>query len=598
MTKKIPLLIFFIVFPLFSEAAEQDSIVEINVHLPSGAWKQGTGFFYRNDGSIITAYHVIEGAKKINVIVNRREGSFSDVIVDFISPQYDIAVIRVPSLNNSVSFLNLANYVPQVSEQLKLIGYPRMGNLDIYLTNVTSEQYVKSKTIRDQDGEEIFVDNIDVITINTTNYVGLSGAPVVGRRGVIGILSGSYAEGGAKAWVIPTMYFGKVDRIDKRPEQISDWKPMTLLSKKFRDLRRSLNINSEDNRMISEFLSQVEEIANVRQQIIDSAVRLRAKALVLHQTIAVSSSSQAADAQLDPLLHDYDNFGKMITKTSEISMDMAKSAANIQDWINYRISLNPSLGDLLIRRMAEIRDQYANVGDSFFDAIGHSEADDRAVLATAMKFAALDKKTDAEVLSIFDNFAVTLQAYVTKFCSVQAIQFTSRSTGKYRALAKFLMEIASEAPRQTAGPNVGTQDVPLRSQQVPPGLLGEGGLAVIVPRDVSVSGPSDADAKQRIGKTVRDFAGLLWTQSDNNENVDWKSADVYCRNLKMRGGVSWRLPTISELKRLYDGESHKMIKITEPFQVNACYLWASNKSAFQFDTGKEDTWLSSSQSKM
>ena len=46
------------------------SVVEITAKA-DGATFTGTGFFYDEEGTVITNYHVIENASKINVILNK-----------------------------------------------------------------------------------------------------------------------------------------------------------------------------------------------------------------------------------------------------------------------------------------------------------------------------------------------------------------------------------------------------------------------------------------------------------------------------------------------------------------------------------------------
>jgi hypothetical protein len=46
--------------------------------------------------------------------------------------------------------------------------------------------------------------------------------------------------------------------------------------------------------------------------------------------------------------------------------------------------------------------------------------------------------------------------------------------------------------------------------------------------------------------------GLMWTKKDNGSDVDWQRATEYCRNLKLAGSAGWRLPTIDELRGIYD----------------------------------------------
>ena len=46
--------------------------------------------------------------------------------------------------------------------------------------------------------------------------------------------------------------------------------------------------------------------------------------------------------------------------------------------------------------------------------------------------------------------------------------------------------------------------------------------------------------------------GLMWAGQDNGKDVSWKSASKYCRDLRLAGYSGWRLPTISELRGIYD----------------------------------------------
>lgn len=49
-----------------------------------------------------------------------------------------------------------------------------------------------------------------------------------------------------------------------------------------------------------------------------------------------------------------------------------------------------------------------------------------------------------------------------------------------------------------------------------------------------------------------DTSGLMWTAKDNGKDVNWKKAMKYCHNLHLAGYSDWRLPTIYELKDIYD----------------------------------------------
>jgi Protein of unknown function (DUF1566) len=46
--------------------------------------------------------------------------------------------------------------------------------------------------------------------------------------------------------------------------------------------------------------------------------------------------------------------------------------------------------------------------------------------------------------------------------------------------------------------------------------------------------------------------GLMWMLKDNGTDIDWGPANSYCTNLRLGGYSNWRLPTIDELKGIYD----------------------------------------------
>lgn len=46
--------------------------------------------------------------------------------------------------------------------------------------------------------------------------------------------------------------------------------------------------------------------------------------------------------------------------------------------------------------------------------------------------------------------------------------------------------------------------------------------------------------------------GLMWTGKDNGFALRWQPAADYCRNLQLGGFSDWRLPSIEELKKIYN----------------------------------------------
>jgi len=46
--------------------------------------------------------------------------------------------------------------------------------------------------------------------------------------------------------------------------------------------------------------------------------------------------------------------------------------------------------------------------------------------------------------------------------------------------------------------------------------------------------------------------GLMWESADNGKDITWHDASSYCSNLRKAGRFDWRLPTLSELRGIYD----------------------------------------------
>lgn len=58
---------------------------------------------------------------------------------------------------------------------------------------------------------------------------------------------------------------------------------------------------------------------------------------------------------------------------------------------------------------------------------------------------------------------------------------------------------------------------------------------------------------QARGYWVDSSTGLMWAAKDNGQNITWKKAMRYCRNLQLAGYSDWKLPTIDQLHGIYDG---------------------------------------------
>ncbi len=93
--------------------------------------------------------------------------------------------------------------------------------------------------------------------------------------------------------------------------------------------------------------------------------------------------------------------------------------------------------------------------------------------------------------------------------------------------------------------------------------------------------------------TVTDLhSNLMWAQTDNQGDVDWKQADRWVRftfpdTIQARYD-DWRLPTLAELQTLYvkdaqyDGyetDCGQVVRITSAIRLTCGWVWAADTQA-------------------
>ena len=99
--------------------------------------------------------------------------------------------------------------------------------------------------------------------------------------------------------------------------------------------------------------------------------------------------------------------------------------------------------------------------------------------------------------------------------------------------------------------------------------------------------------------TVTDtLTNLMWAKDDNMGDITWHDAVVYCKTPPIAGYkyTDWRMPTIEELKTLYDEDSTGYetvcglgVKIYPNIVLTCAWVWASDTqaiSAFAFSFRK------------
>ena len=89
--------------------------------------------------------------------------------------------------------------------------------------------------------------------------------------------------------------------------------------------------------------------------------------------------------------------------------------------------------------------------------------------------------------------------------------------------------------------------------------------------------------------TVTDtLTNLMWASSDNMGDINWDDARVYCKNPPIAGYkyLDWRLPTIQELKTLYnkdlkgyETDCGLRVKIYPIIRLSCAWVWTIDSQA-------------------
>lgn len=158
--------------------------------VPTGA---GSGFVWDKDGHIVTNFHVIYQANKIEVTLTDQKAYTAKVIG--VSPDHDLAVIKIEAPPEELfPIVPGASKDVQVGQKAVSIGNP--FGLDYSLT--TGVVSALGRNIRALSGSRIY----DVIQTDAAINPGNSGGPLLNSDGeLIGISTAIYSPSGASAGI-------------------------------------------------------------------------------------------------------------------------------------------------------------------------------------------------------------------------------------------------------------------------------------------------------------------------------------------------------------------------------------------------------------
>ena len=161
------------------------AVVTVAVDLDGGRMSVGTGVIFREDGYILTNYHVIDGANSIKVTFDNGKEYTATYVGG--EEKNDIAVIKVDATGLTPVVIGKSSDM-LVGEQVTTIGNP-LGELTF--SESTGIISALDRSITMSDGRQMNMIQTDC-AINSGN----SGGPLFNSHGeVIGIVSAKYSSG-------------------------------------------------------------------------------------------------------------------------------------------------------------------------------------------------------------------------------------------------------------------------------------------------------------------------------------------------------------------------------------------------------------------
>ena len=159
------------------------SVVRINV--TSGDRNiQGSGFVIDDLGTVVTNYHVIEGASRATVVL--KDGSEVDVTGFFIvSPEKDYAILKSNLPSNKCKPLPLVKVEPRQGQEVLAFGSPLGNDFSVTEGIISAIRLSKDTPYAIEFG---FTPELTLIQTSAPISPGNSGGPLVNRTGeVVGI---------------------------------------------------------------------------------------------------------------------------------------------------------------------------------------------------------------------------------------------------------------------------------------------------------------------------------------------------------------------------------------------------------------------------
>ncbi len=303
-------------------ALVKPAVVRINVVGKEGS-SVGSGFVVDKDGTVVTNYHVITGAKKVEV-------EFSDgtkakgLGYRVFNQKKDIAIIKIEMPANKVTTMPLAEAMPGEGAEVMAFGAP------LGLSFTSSKGIIsalrKEEEMRDQLGADV---RGNWLQTDTPISPGNSGGPLVDRYGrVVGMNTMQLASGQNLNFAVSAQDIQ--EELKTAPSQHKEFNPDDLkeYTKSISRKLASEELGTERGRKL---FAAVEEIfllnmTNQRTVALDASGRiwtrvvLKSKGAIEKSKIELSFGEPSADAAVMFVILEMKNSRKGTAGTQELKI--------------------------------------------------------------------------------------------------------------------------------------------------------------------------------------------------------------------------------------------------------------------------------------
>lgn len=162
----------------------------------------GTGMIVTSDGYILTNKHVVDGAKKINVVTH--DGTtYTDVTLVGTDPLNDVAFVKINNVNDLTPVTLGDSKTLQTGQQVIAIGNA-LGQYQNTVTQGIISGTGRSLVATDSSNYANYERLSDMIQTDAAINSGNSGGPLINAAGqVIGINTAVYSDGNNIGFAIP-----------------------------------------------------------------------------------------------------------------------------------------------------------------------------------------------------------------------------------------------------------------------------------------------------------------------------------------------------------------------------------------------------------